>query len=73
MRKELNQNITVKIGIIDLSDIPQEFQDEYDVYEPIKPDVAKPDINDITPEGYDTYWQLNCYFPRMVYYIPLKW
>jgi hypothetical protein len=50
---KLNQLIQECIGKVDLADIPQELQDEYDSYEPMELESCKVDIVVLGEEVYD--------------------
>jgi len=50
---DFNQLMQERIGEVDLNDIPQELQDEYDTCEPMEPESCKPEIDTLGGEIYD--------------------
>jgi hypothetical protein len=62
--RELNKKIIECIGTVDLTDIPVELQDEYEVYEPMEPEADRPERDDFTPEAYDTLITAEVLLPK---------
>jgi hypothetical protein len=62
--KMLNKNIIDKIGIVDLSDIPEELQDEYDPYEPSELEADHQEPDDFTAETYDALISAEVLLPK---------
>jgi hypothetical protein len=69
----LNENIIKNVGEVDLQELPEELQDEYDdVYEPMEPEACKPEIDDFTPETYDALISAEVLLPKGDILLPAK-
>jgi len=69
---ELDQRIVERIGTVDLADIPQELQDDYDLSEPMEPAACKPDIDVVGEEQYDTLISAEVMLPQNGILCPAK-
>jgi hypothetical protein len=69
---DLNQRIIDCMGAIDLDDIPQELQDDYDQLEPMEPEACKPDIDVICEESYDALISAEVILPQDGILCPAK-
>jgi hypothetical protein len=56
MIQEFQKKIHEKIGTYDINsaDVPQDLQDKYEVYDPMKPEAEMPGADMFTPEGYES-------------------
>ncbi len=70
--RALNQRIIYVIGDVELPDLPVELQDMYDVFEPVEPEACKPEIEDYTPEAYDTLISAELMMPKGDILLPAK-
>jgi hypothetical protein len=61
-----------RIGEVDISNLPVELQDDYDIYEPMEPEASKPEIGDYTPEAYDALISAELMLPKGDVLVPAK-